>query len=174
MILRGIILLLLTGLTSLQAQRFIQFNPPLAGPKKILRYSYGDEITLKLKYPSLIDTFDGYYGFDAGIITRITDSVFYVNGQPVKPAEVEAIRIYRKKGRAIIPRTLGWGAHLYAAIRIINSLINQNDPIITPVEIGITGSLATAYYIYEFGFNTRKRTYRVTRKNPIKIIILDR
>jgi hypothetical protein len=169
----AVFLLLFCVLTAADAQRFIQFTPPLAGPRRVLRYAYGDEITLKLKDP-MADSSGGYVGFDTGYITQIQDSFFYVNGGRVRPREVESIRVYRKKGRAIIPRALGWGAQLYAAVRIINSLINHNDPIITPVEIGITGTLAAAYYVYEFGINTRQRTYKVTKKNPIKIIILGR
>jgi hypothetical protein len=146
------------------AQRFLQYDPPMAGPRKTLRYTPGSEITLRLK--------DDDGGFYTGYISDIRDSVFYINTVPVVTGDVEAIRIRRSKGRAIIPRAIGWGAHAYLAVRLINSLINHSDPLITPIEIGITAPIIAGYYIYEFGINTRKRTYKPNARHPLRIIIL--
>jgi len=160
-----IVLLYLTASLFADAQRFLYFDPPMGGPARTLRYHPGDEITLKMK--------DDDGGFYTGYITEIRDSVFFINHVPVRPYEIEAIRIRRHKGRAIIPRAIGWGAHVYIAARLINSLINHHDPVITPLELGITLPIIAGYYVYEFGINTKKRTYKVNSNHPVKIIILE-
>lgn len=158
-----VISILLLLVLQAEAQRFMTFQPP-GGPRKKVTYSLMDEITLKFK---------GEKGFYTGSITHITDTAFFVNNIAVKPSEVDALRVRTGKDRAIIPRLLGGGAHLYLAVRIINSLINHLNPIITPWELIICGAIIVPYYVYEFAINTKIRTYRVTPFRPLRIVILD-
>jgi hypothetical protein len=158
-----VVVILLLNYFQAEAQRFMTFQPP-GGPRKKVTYSLMDEITLKFK---------GEKGFYTGSITHITDTAFFVNNIAVKPSQVDALRVRTGKDRAIIPRLLGGGAHLYLAVRIINSLINNLNPIITPWELIICGAIIVPYYVYEFAVNTKIRTYRVTPYRPLRIVILD-
>ncbi len=145
------------------AQRYLAYYPNNNYKKKI-QIGIGQTLEFKTKEDD---------SFQKGYISFIDEQYVYFNELALKIAAIDKIRVYTGKGRAIIPRVLGYGAHLYIAVRIVNSLLQSHSPIITPLELAITLPIIAAYYIYEFAFNTKYKVYNVNEKHPIKPIIIN-
>lgn len=145
------------------SQRYLSFYPNNNYKKKI-QIGIGQVIEFKTKDDD---------SFQKGFISYIDEQYIYFNELALKISAIDKLRVYTGKSRAIIPRILGYGAHLYVVVRIINSLIRSDKPIITPLELAITLPIIVAYYIYEFGFNTKYKTYKTSDKNPLKPVILN-
>jgi len=144
------------------AQRYLAFYPNNNYKKKI-QIGIGQVIEFKTKDDD---------SFQKGFISYIDEQYIYFNELALKISAIDKLRVHTGKSRAIIPRILGYGAHLYVVVRLINSLIRNDKPIITPLELAITLPIIAAYYIYEFGFNTKYKIYKISDKNPLKPIIL--
>lgn len=143
------------------SQRYLVYYPSHNLKKKI-QINVGDMLDFKTKSES---------GFQRGFITNIDVQHIYFNDLILKISAIDKIKVYTGKSRAIIPRIIGYGAQLYIVVRVINSLIQNDKPIISPLELAITLPIIAAYYIYEFAFNTKYKVYKVSENKPLKPII---
>jgi hypothetical protein len=139
-------------------QKIVAFNK--SGKVKRIKYYEGELIKLKTSDKLKV----------TGIIDKIKDSSFTVNGIEVSLKEVT--RVYNTQklyGFNLLHRATFTAGIAYLPLSTTNRLINNDSPIVSSSALVVSGSFLSVALVTHFIYNI---SYKISDKRPLMIIDL--
>ena len=131
------------------------------GRVKRLRFFVNDKISIRVSE----ETF-----FRSGYIDSFTDTSFFLDGENIPLAKIEAVLVNKSKGGHALLRQLVFylraGGIFFVGITAANSLINDSNPLVPKNMFYAAGGMAVAGLLI---YPLTLRVYR-TKRHPLKII----